>query len=133
MHISHSMTLRNQSKPYVIKMTDAGVLCIWQGLQFFSQTVLRAQLCWLWQFQTNMFSLHFTLLNLSDDISMALLFKIRMCADIFLMHHISCYLEWKSQYDREKVKIEKLMWRTSLFPSKKTSKGKRFKTGSKER
>lgn len=90
---------------------------------FFPQTVLRAQLCWLRHFQTNMFSLHFTLLNLSDDISMALLFKIRICADIFLMHLINCWIygEKVSAWQR------RLMWQTSIFPSKKTRKGKGLK------
>ena len=33
-----------------------------------ARAVLRVRPCWLWHSQTNMFSLHFTILNLSDDI-----------------------------------------------------------------
>lgn len=66
---------------------------------FFFRSVLRAQPVWLWHFQTNVFSLHFTLLNLSDDISMAVHLKIRMCADIFLVHLISCWVFWEKRSD----------------------------------
>lgn len=44
--VSHCMTLRNQSKPGVIRMTDARVVCSWQGFHFFfySLTYLFIQL-----------------------------------------------------------------------------------------
>lgn len=50
-----------------------------------------------------MFSLHFIFLNHSDGISVALHFKIRICADIFLMHLKSCFrtvLQRMCWYDR---------------------------------